>query len=127
MAIIKMQKVKAGKVYGLKAVLDYIQNPDKTNNGLLVFAKDCLLECAYKQMLLVKHDHLQDSGRQYVHIIQSFSINDKLTGETAHEIGQKLVQNFDGFQGVVATHTDKAHIHNYIVLNSVNWKTGHKW
>lgn len=127
MAIIKMQKVKAGKVYGLKAVLEYIQNPDKTNHGLLVSAKDCLLECAYKQMLLVKHDHLQDSGRQYVHIIQSFSINDKLTGETAHEIGQKLVQNFDGFQGVVATHTDKAHIHNHIVLNSVNWKTGLKW
>ena len=127
MAIIKMQKVKAGKVYGLKAVLDYIQNPYKTNNGLLVSAKDCLLECSYKQMLLVKHDHLQDSGRQYVHIIQSFSINDKLTGETAHEIGLKLLQRFDGFQGVVATHTDRQHIHNHILINTVNWKTGLKW
>jgi hypothetical protein len=127
MAIIKMQKVKAGKAYGLKAVLEYIQNPDKTNGGLLLSAKDCLLECAYKQMLLVKHDHLQDSGRQYVHIIQSFSINDKLTGEIAHEIGHKLLQSFDGFQGVVATHTDRKHIHNHMVLNSVNWKTGLKW
>ena len=97
MAIVKMQKVSAGKAYGLKAVLDYIQNPDKTNNGLLISAKDCLLECASKQMLLTKHDFLQDSGRQYVHTIQSFSINDKLTGETAHEIGQKLLQNFSGF------------------------------
>ena len=122
-----MQKVKAGKAYGLKAVLDYIQNPEKTENGALISAKDCLLECAYKQMLLVKHDHLQESGRQYVHIIQSFSINDKLTGETAHEIGQRLLQSFEGFQGVTATHTDRQHIHNHIVLNSVNWKTGLKW
>jgi len=126
-AIIKMQKVKAGKAYGLKAIIDYIQNSDKTEKGLLISAKDCLLECSYKQMLLVKHDHLQDSGRQYVHIIQSFSIDDKLTGETAHEIGQKLLKNFEGFQGIVATHTDRNHIHNHIVLNSVNWRTGLKW
>lgn len=75
MAIIKMQKVKAGKVYGLKAVLEYIQNPDKTNNGLLVSAKDCLLECAYKQMLLVKHDHLQDSGCSGVEVYTLFIIS----------------------------------------------------
>lgn len=127
MAIIKMQKVKVGKTFGLKAILEYIQNPDKTKDGLLISAKDCLQESAYKQMLLVKRDHLQESGRQYVHIIQSFSINDKLTGETAHEIGQKLLQGFEGFQGVIATHIDREHIHNHIVLNSVNWETGLKW
>ena len=93
----------------------------------MLTAKDCLLECAYKQMLLVKQDHLQDSGRQYIYIIQSFSINDELSGEIAHEIGQKLLQNFDGFQGVVATHTDRQHIHNHLILNSVNWMTGLKW
>ncbi|MCT4596514.1 MAG: hypothetical protein N4A50_01365 [Vallitalea sp.] len=64
MAIIKMQKVRAGKPYGLKAVLDYVQNPAKTENGTLVSAKDCLLDCAYKQMHLVKHDYQQSHGRQ---------------------------------------------------------------
>jgi hypothetical protein len=110
-----MQKVKVGKVYGLKAVLEYIQNPEKTNNGLLVSSKDCLLECAYEQMLLAKNGSLQNSGRQYVHIIQSFSIDDKLTGDTALEIGQRLLQRFEGFQGVIATHTDRKHTHNHIV------------
>jgi len=71
MAIIKMQSVKAGKPYGLKAVLDYIQNPDKTENGRLISAKDCLLESAYQQMHLVKQEYQQMKGRQYVHIIQS--------------------------------------------------------
>ncbi|PKM54185.1 MAG: hypothetical protein CVV00_09240 [Firmicutes bacterium HGW-Firmicutes-5] len=127
MAIIKMQKVRAGKPYGLKAVLDYIQNPDKTENGTLVSAKDCLLECAYKQMHLVKQDYQQLHGRQYVHIIQSFSLSDDLTDQVAHDIGQKILNSFDGFQGVVATHTDRKHIHNHLVLSSVNFKTGLKW
>jgi hypothetical protein len=75
-----MQKVRAGKPYGLKAVLDYVQNPDKTENGTLISAKDCLLDCAYQQMHLVKQDYQQLHGRQYVHIIQSFSLSDDLTG-----------------------------------------------
>ena len=127
MAIIKMQRVKTSKPYGLKAVLDYIQNPDKTENGSLISAKDCLLESAYEQMYMVKQEYQQMKGRQYVHIIQSFSLSDDLTGEMANEIGQKLMASFDGFQGVVATHTDRQHIHNHIVLNSVNYKTGLKW
>ena len=127
MAIIKMQKVRAGKPYGLKAVLDYIQNPGKTEDGTLVSAKDCLLECTYQQMHLVKQDYQQLHGRQYVHIIQSFSLSDDLTGEMAHEIGEKLLSDFKGFQGMVATHTDRQHIHNHIVLNSVNFETGLKW
>lgn len=127
MAIIKMQKVRAGKPYGLKAVLDYIQNPDKTENGTLVSAKDCLLDCVYQQMHLVKQDYQQLHGRQYVHIIQSFSLSDDFTGQVAHDIGQKLLNSFDDFQGLVATHTDRQHIHNHLVLSSVNFKTGLKW
>lgn len=127
MAIIKMQPIKAGVCYALKAVLDYIMNPGKTDNGRFVSSKDCMLECAYKQMLLTKLNFKQDKGRQYVHLIQSFSIDDKLTPETAHEIGQKLLASIDGYQGVVATHTDRRHLHNHIILNSVNFQTGYKW
>ncbi len=85
MAIIKMQKIRVGKPYGLKVVLDYIQNPDKTEHGILVSAKDGLLDCAYQQMCLVKQDYQQMHGRQYVHIIQSFSVSDDLTSQIAME------------------------------------------
>ena len=61
-------------------------------------AKDCLLENAYQQMYLVKHEYQQLKGRQYVHIIQSFSLSDDLTGETAHEIGQKYWQHLRAFR-----------------------------
>ena len=127
MAVIKIVNREVGKTYALKAVLDYIKNPKKTENGNLVSAKDCLLECDYAQMLATKLDYHQDTGRQYIHLIQSFSEFDKLDAKTAHSIGQKLLERFDGFQGVVATHTDKKQLHNHIVLNSVNWQTGRKW
>lgn len=52
MAIIKIINRKLGKTYALKAVLDYVQNPAKTEDGLLCSAKDCLLECAWQQMLI---------------------------------------------------------------------------
>ncbi|NJD01574.1 MAG: hypothetical protein FIA99_02980 [Ruminiclostridium sp.] len=127
MAIIKIINRKLGKTYALKAVLDYVQNPAKTEDGLLCSAKDCLLECAWQQMLNTKLDFQQDTGRQYIHIVQSFSVDDKLNSKIAHEIGQRLLENFDGFQGVVCTHTDRSQLHNHILLNSVNWKTGRKW
>ncbi|MDD3253411.1 MAG: relaxase/mobilization nuclease domain-containing protein [Lachnospiraceae bacterium] len=127
MAIVKIINRQTGKAYAVKAVLDYIQNPIKTENGLLCSAKDCLLECAYDQMLATKLDYHQDTGRQYIHIVQSFSEFDKLDSKTAHEIGKRLLAEFKGFQGVVCTHTDRKQLHNHIVLNSVNWQTGRKW
>ena len=127
MAIVKIINRKTSKTYAVKAILDYIQNPAKTENGLLCWAKDCLLECAYQQMINTKLDFQQDMGRQYIHIVQSFSVDDKLNSKTAHEIGQRLLESFDGFQGVVCTHTDRSQLHNHIVLNSVNWKNGRKW
>lgn len=78
-------------------------------------------------MLVTKQSFGQITGRQYIHIVQSFSEQDQLDAETAHEIGEKLLNRFEGFQGVVATHTDRKQLHNHIVLNSVNWKNGHKW
>lgn len=65
------------------------------------------------------------------HLIQSFSPEDKLTPEEIHEIGRKTVLEFTGgeYEFVIATHVDKKHIHNHIVVNSTNSLTGKsmKW
>ncbi|EMF0062685.1 relaxase/mobilization nuclease domain-containing protein [Enterococcus hirae] len=60
------------------------------------------------------------------HIIQSFSPEDDLTPEQIHEIGRKTILEFTGgeYEFVIATHVDKAHIHNHIILNSTNTFTG---
>ena len=60
------------------------------------------------------------------HLIQSFSPEDNLTPEQVHEIGRKTILEFTGgeYEFVIATHTDKAHIHNHIILNTTNLETG---
>ncbi|MDR1563721.1 MAG: relaxase/mobilization nuclease domain-containing protein [Oscillospiraceae bacterium] len=122
MAIIKFTNSN----HGLKAILRYVAQYAKTE-ARLVSGKDCMPESALAEMQTVKRMYGKDTGRQYIHLIQSFSPEEKLTHAQAHEIGVKLADRFPGFQAVIATHKDRGHIHNHIVLNSVNMDTGLKW
>ena len=120
MAIIKFINNNAT----LKTSLNYVMKEEKTENKL-ISGKDCIAENAYNEMKSVKkyYDKL-NKGRDKIHFIQSFSPNDNLTYEQAHEIGMKMAEYFKGFQVVVATHIDKKHLHNHIIINSVNFENG---
>lgn len=63
------------------------------------------------------------------HLIQSFSPEDNLTPEQIHEIGRKTMEEFSGgeYEFVIATHVDKDHIHNHIIMNSTNFMTGKEY
>lgn len=63
------------------------------------------------------------------HIIQSFSPDDNLTPEEVHEIGRKTIMELTGgqYQFVIATHMDKGHLHNHIILNTTNSVTMKKF
>ena len=67
------------------------------------------------------------SGKQVLahHIIQSFSPDDNLTPEQIHEIGRQTMLELTGgnYEFVIATHTDKDHLHNHIILNTTNTST----
>ena len=78
-------------------------------------------------MMTVKNMYKKLTGREKIHFVQSFSPTDKLTYEQAHEIGRKMAEYFKGFQVVVATHKDRNHIHNHILINTVNFETGLKF
>lgn len=117
---------------GNQQVIDYITNAVKTNDGELVSGYNCTptfsaAEFAMTQSLAkeVKGNYKNVGGsdvRAY-HLIQSFSPEDTLTPEEAHALGQQLMQQFlDGkHEFVIATHTDKAHIHNHIVFNATSF------
>src|SRR5665647_770013 len=129
-AIIKPISARKGSVYGLKAVLDYIKNDDKTLNGELVYGKDCLTTKTFESMMLTKQAFMKIDGRQYEHFIQSFAKEDDITPQIALEITQKLIKNlpqFKDYQVLLATHTDKEHIHTHIIVNSVSVSDGTKW
>jgi pcfG len=72
-----------------------------------------------------KSDLVTGKGILAKHLIQSFSPDDKLSPEEIHEIGRKTMLEFTGgkYEFVIATHVDKDHIHNHIILNTTNTST----
>ena len=121
MAIIEAISSKAN----IKRIINYITQDKKTNANLIT-GKDCLAESCLEEMLYTKNIYHKNSGRQYIHIIQSFNPEDNLSAEQVHNVGIKLANTFNGFQVLVATHIDKNHLHNHLVINSVSFENGYK-
>mgnify|MGYP004666712249 FL=1 len=107
----------------LNKALDYIMNPKKTDNTLLVDGYACSPQIAFYEFNQVKKNADKTGGTLALHLIQSFSPGE-VDYETAHKIGIELADKIlkGRFQYVVATHTDKGHIHNHILINSVSFK-----
>lgn len=121
MAIIKFT---SGKI-NLRIVINYVCNKEKTTDKL-ISGKDCMPESCEYEFAEVKKAFGKTDGRTYYHMIQSFSPDDRITPEQAHEVGLQMAELFEGYQVLVVTHTNKAHTHNHLVINSVNFENGKK-
>lgn len=121
MAIIKFT---SGKI-NPRTVINYVCNKEKTTDKL-ISGKDCMPESCEYEFAEVKKAFGKTDGRTYYHMIQSFSPNDRITPEQAHEVGLQMAELFEGYQVLVVTHTNKAHTHNHLVINSVNFENGKK-
>ena len=121
MAIIEAISSKAD----IKTIIKYVTQDKKTNSNLIT-GKDCLAESCLEEMLYTKNFYKKNTGRQYIHIIQSFDPKDNLSAQEIHKAGIKLAEKFNGFQVLVATHTDKEHLHNHLIINSVSFENGYK-
>ncbi len=89
----------------------------------------CSIDTAATDFESVRQEHGKTGGNQALHVVQSFARGDspRLSPEQFNAMGKKLAEeNFPGHQFVVRTHTDKIHIHNHIVVNTVNAETGRK-
>ena len=79
----------------------------------------------------IRHDRQEANQRKIHshHIIQSFSPDDHLTPEQINQIGYETVKELTGgrFRFIVATHVDKDHIHNHIILNSIDKNSDKKF
>ena len=121
MAIIEAISSKAN----IKRIIRYVTQDKKTNVNL-ISGKDCMAESCLEEMLYTKNLYHKNSGRQYIHIIQSFDPKDNLSAEQVHNVGIKLANTFNGFQVLIAKHIDKNHLHNHLVINSVSFENGYK-
>ena len=129
-----------GKSYRRK-IIKYILNPDKTKNLALVSdygMRNFLDFPSYDEMVQMYHENFISNDTLYNfrharleekqrkihahHIIQSFSPEDHLTPEQINQIGYETMKELTGgkFRFIVATHADKNHLHNHIIINSVD-------
>ena len=113
----------------LKNALEYIQNPDKTEECVLVGSINCLPDTAFKQMEETKNIFHKNSKRQGYHVIISFSPEEKVTAEQAMYVLEHFAKDVlgDDYEAVYAVHTDREHMHGHLIWNSVSMTTGKKY
>ena len=119
MATSKMRSIKST----LRKAIDYIVNPAKTDDGLLVYSHGCSVETADLEMELTAKQGTGRGDRIAYHLIQSFSPDDDISPKKALQLGIEYARKVTGgkYEFVIATHIDKEHIHNHIIFNAVNY------
>ena len=113
----------------LKNALEYIQNPDKTEECVLVGGINCLPDTAFEQMEETKNIFHKTGKRQGYHVIISFSTEEKVTAEQAMYVLEHFAKDVlgDDYEAVYAVHTDRKHMHGHLIWNSVSLTTGKKY
>lgn len=129
MAVVKMINNKSQSIQGLLCVIAYACKDAKTNHEgqQLISGINCVPSLAFDEFMTTKRLYNQDGGRMFYHMVQSFSPEENITPEVAHEIACKLADAIPGFEIVVATHCDADHVHSHFVINSVSFETGKKY
>ena len=133
MAITKILNIKESEgrnpASHLKNALEYIQNPDKTEECVLVDGINCLPDTAFEQMEETKNIFHKTGKRQGYHVIISFSPEEKVTSEQAMYVLEHFAKDVlgDDYEAVYAVHTDREHMHGHLIWNSVSMTTGKKY
>ena len=106
---------------------DYAKNPEKTEKGELVTSFCCDPMTVDEEFMLQKRQYHQITGRSQKDDVIAYQIRQsfkpgEVTPEEANKIGQELALRFTKgrYSFIVATHTDRAHIHNHVVFNSTS-------
>ncbi len=107
-------------------IIDYVENPDKTDGGRLISSYQCDSRIADAEFLFSKRQYLAKTGRKrgaddvIAYTIRQSFVPGEITPEEANRLGYELARRFTKGKHafIVCTHVDKAHIHNHIIWNS---------
>ena len=116
----------------MRGVMRYVVQDKKTlyeKDGHaynLISGQNCVAESSFEEFMATKMQYGKDCGVFFKHYCQSFKPNENATPDDIHQMGVELAKYFDGFEVLIATHIDKDHWHNHLVVNSVNAQTGLK-
>ena len=118
---------------GMGYVLQYTMQDEKTvadDGNKYVTGVNCTPQSAYTEFNNTKRLYNKTDNRLFYHFVQSFSVDENISPQTAHEIAVRFAEEtekFSGFEIVVSTHCDRDHIHSHFVMNSVNAESGRKF
>lgn len=124
MATIKAVSSRAG----IGQALDYVTKEEKTEERL-VSGLNCEADTAKEEMQATKELWGKTGGRTYKHFVQSYHADEPITPEQAHKNAVELAKGTEAWKGhevLIATHTDRGHIHSHFIVNSVNFGNGYK-
>ena len=124
--LIALHKNKGKSVAAcLKSRTDYVQNPDKTEHGELISSYECSPLTVDEEFMLSKRQYELVTGRRQKSDVIAYQIRQsfkpgEITAEEANKVGYELAMRFTKgkYEFIVATHTDREHIHNHIIYNS---------
>ncbi|MBQ8618198.1 MAG: relaxase/mobilization nuclease domain-containing protein [Clostridia bacterium] len=122
--------VGKGRTFGraISTIIDYVENPAKTDGGQLITSFACNSRLADAEFLYAKQRYIRNTGRTRgkddviaYHLRQAF-VPDEITPEEANRLGQELARRFtkENHAYIVCTHVDRKHIHNHIIWNAVS-------
>ena len=128
MAYIKIFPIKVTD----KKALDYIMNPDKTEEKLLISSFACSPESADLEFAFTRDEgkkNVMDKDNNLAfHLIQSFKPGE-VDAETAYKLGKEFADEVlkGKYEYVISTHVDQNHIHNHIIFNATSFVDHHKY
>ena len=133
--LIALHKNKGKSVAAcLKSRTDYAQNPDKTQQGELVSSYECSPLTVDEEFMLSKRQYELVTGRRQKSDVIAYQIRQsfkpgEITAEEANKVGYELAMRFTKgkYAFIVATHTDREHIHNHIIYNSTALDSARKF
>ena len=119
----------------IEDIIDYVENPEKTDYGKLIYGFECDTRTADAEFTLAKRQYINQTGRVRgaddviaYHFRQAFKPGE-VTPEEANQIGQDLAMRLTKGNNafIVCTHIDKHHVHNHIIVSAVNLECNRKF
>ena len=128
MATVNFIKYKKQSAGALSGVTRYILQDEKTldeNGRQLVSGQNCTPQLAGREFQATRNACRKDSPVWFYHYVQSFSPDEVITGEQAHQLAKEFAAKaWPDSEVLIATHLDAEHIHSHFVVNAVCWESG---
>ena len=133
MAVVVAVPEKTQTKTAMSKVMQYVAQEKKTlsknadgQKYKLLSGQNCCGDTAFQEFMATKRQYGKEKGVYFYQYVQSFKPDVKITPQGIHKMGIELAQYFEGFEVQIATHIDRDHWHNHLIVNSVSCENGKK-